>query len=196
MITGEAALTKDLISTSAVDFKVTNYISVAAIFLIVAAVFQSLTVPLVLVSTIELAIFINQGVPYFTGTTVPFVAPTIIGCVQLGATVDYAILMLLFLFLEENGVMAGMNLKQRILAALFQSVTPRTAGFNTVDIASLSDGSKFITMGDAVLNAQRTIRAGFHTVAKAQTAEGTLTGSAKKQLCRGAAFNTVVIHLG
>lgn len=54
--------------------------------------------------------------------------------------------MLLFLFLEENGVMAGMNLKQRILAALFQSVTPRTAGFNTVDIASLSDGSKFITM--------------------------------------------------
>lgn len=93
MITGEAALTKDLISTSAVDFKVTNYISVAAIFLIVAVVFQSLTVPLVLVSGIELAIFINQGVPYFTGTTIPFVAPTIIGCVQLGATVDYAILM-------------------------------------------------------------------------------------------------------
>ena len=53
---------------------------------------------------------------------------------------------LLFLFLEENSVMAGMNLKQRILAALFQSVTPRTAGFNTVDIASLTDGSKFVTM--------------------------------------------------
>ena len=92
MITGEAALTKDLISTSAVDFKRTNLISLGAILLIVAMVFQSLTVPLVLVSTIELAIFINQGIPYFTGATIPFVAPTIIGCVQLGATVDYAIL--------------------------------------------------------------------------------------------------------
>jgi len=59
-----------------------------------------------------------------------------------------------------------------------------------------SNAESGIDMGDAVLNAQRTIRAGFHTVAKAQTAEGTLTGSAKKQLCRGAAFNTVVIHLG
>lgn len=93
MITGEAAMTDDLISTTAVDFKVTNYISIIAIFLIIAIVFQSATVPLALVATIELAIFINQGVPYFTGTLVPFVAPTVISCVQLGATVDYAILM-------------------------------------------------------------------------------------------------------
>ena len=93
LVTGEAAMTNDLIETSAVDFNVTNYISVAAIFLIVAIVFQSITVPVVLVSSIELAIFINQGVPYFTGTEIPFIAPTIIGCVQLGATVDYAILM-------------------------------------------------------------------------------------------------------
>ena len=93
LITGEAALTDDLIATSAVDFKVTNYISVAAIFLIIAIVFQSLTVPVVLVGTIELAIFINQGIPYFTGTVIPFVSPTVIGCIQLGATVDYAILM-------------------------------------------------------------------------------------------------------
>ncbi|MEA4815037.1 MAG: MMPL family transporter [Oscillospiraceae bacterium] len=92
-ITGEAALTDDLIATAAVDFKVTNYISIAAIFIIIAIVFQSLTVPAALVLTIELAIFINQGIPYFTGTTIPFVSPTIIGCVQLGATVDYAILM-------------------------------------------------------------------------------------------------------
>ena len=92
-ITGEAALTDDLIDTAAVDFKVTNYISIAAIFIIIAIVFQSLTVPAALVLTIELAIFINQGIPYFTGTTIPFVSPTIIGCVQLGATVDYAILM-------------------------------------------------------------------------------------------------------
>lgn len=93
LITGEAAMTNDLIETSAVDFNITNYISIAAIFLIVLFVFQSLTVPVVLVGTIELAIFINQGVPYFTGTEIPFIAPTIIGCVQLGATVDYAILM-------------------------------------------------------------------------------------------------------
>jgi len=93
LITGEAAMTNDLIETSAVDFNITNYISMAAIFLIVLFVFQSLTVPVVLVGTIELAIFINQGVPYFTGTDIPFIAPTIIGCVQLGATVDYAILM-------------------------------------------------------------------------------------------------------
>ncbi|MEA4941858.1 MAG: MMPL family transporter [Oscillibacter sp.] len=93
LITGEAAMTNDLIETSAVDFNVTNYISIAAIFLIIACVFQSISIPVVLVGTIELAIFINQGVPYFTGTDIPFIAPTIIGCVQLGATVDYAILM-------------------------------------------------------------------------------------------------------
>jgi predicted RND superfamily exporter protein len=92
-ITGEAALTDDLIDTAAVDFRVTNYISIAAIFVIIAIVFQSLTIPVVLVLAIELAIFINQGIPYFMGTTIPFISPTIIGCVQLGATVDYAILM-------------------------------------------------------------------------------------------------------
>ena len=93
LITGEAALTDDLISTSAVDFQVTNYISIAAILLIVAWVFRSVSMPVVLVAAIELAIFINQGIPYFTGTVIPFVSPTIIGCVQLGATVDYAILL-------------------------------------------------------------------------------------------------------
>jgi len=92
-VTGEAALTKDLISTAKVDFSVTNYISIAAIFLIVALVFRSVSIPALLVITIELAIFINQGIPYFTGTAIPFIAPTVIGCVQLGATVDYAILM-------------------------------------------------------------------------------------------------------
>ena len=93
MVTGEAAMTEDLIQTTAVDFKVTNYISVIAIFLIVMIVFKSLTVPAVLVAAIEFAIFLNQGVPYFTGAEVPFVAPTVISCIQLGATVDYAILL-------------------------------------------------------------------------------------------------------
>ena len=93
MITGEGAMYRDLIETSTVDFQVTNYISIAAIFLIIAFVFRSITIPLVLVATIELAIFINQGCCYFLGTEIPFIAPTIISCVQLGATVDYAILM-------------------------------------------------------------------------------------------------------
>ena len=93
MITGEAAMTNDLIETTAVDFQVTNYISIIAIFVLVMLVFKSLSIPVVLVATIELAIFLNQGVPYFTGTEVPFVAPTVISCIQLGATVDYAILM-------------------------------------------------------------------------------------------------------
>jgi len=93
LVTGESAMTNDLIATTAVDFEVANYISVAAIFLIIALAFKSLSVPVVLVAAIEFAIILNQGVPYFTGTSVPFVAPTVIGCVQLGATVDYAILM-------------------------------------------------------------------------------------------------------
>ncbi len=92
-ITGEAAMTADLISTSAVDFQVTNYLSIIAILILVAVTFKSLSIPVLLVATIELAILINQGIPYFTGTVIAFVAPTVIGCVQLGATVDYAILM-------------------------------------------------------------------------------------------------------
>ena len=118
IITGEAALTNDLIETSAVDFKTTNYISIAAIFLIIAIVFQSLSVPVVLVAAIELAIFINQGIPYFTGTVIPFVSPTIIGCIQLGATVDYAILMTTR-FQEE--LRAGKDRKEAAIAAATSS---------------------------------------------------------------------------
>ena len=92
-VTGEAAMTADLISTSAVDFQVTNYLSIIAIFILVAIAFRSISIPVLLVSTIELAIFINQGIPYFTGTEIAFITPTVIGCIQLGATVDYAILM-------------------------------------------------------------------------------------------------------
>ena len=120
IITGEAALTNDLIETSAVDFKTTNYISIAAIFLIIAIVFQSLSVPVVLVAAIELAIFINQGIPYFTGTVIPFVSPTIIGCIQLGATVDYALLMTTR-FQEE--LRAGKDRKEAAIAA----ATPHSA---------------------------------------------------------------------
>ncbi len=92
-ITGEGAMTADLITTADVDFTVTNYLSILAILVLVAITFKSVSVPILLVATIELAIFINQGISYLSGATVAFVAPTVIGCVQLGATVDYAILM-------------------------------------------------------------------------------------------------------
>ena len=92
-MTGEAVLTKDLIDTASVDFEVTNYLSIIAILVIVCFAFKSLSVPVLLVAAIELAICINQGVPYFEGVAIPFINSTVIGCVQLGATVDYAILM-------------------------------------------------------------------------------------------------------
>lgn len=113
-ITGEAAMTDDMIKTSAVDFNTTNYISILAIFIIVMIVFRSLTVPIALVASIELAIFINQGIPYFTNVAIPFVAPTVIGCVQLGATVDYAILMTTR-FREE--IQKGNDRKDAIIVA-------------------------------------------------------------------------------
>ena len=91
-MTGEAVMSNDLIEVTNVDFKVTNYLSIAAIAIIVAVVFRSVSVPAILVLAIELAIMINQGIPYFTGSEVAFVTPTVISCVQLGSTVDYAIL--------------------------------------------------------------------------------------------------------
>ena len=93
MITGEGALYQGLIDTSGPDIALTNFLSVAAIFVIIAFTFQSLTVPIALVATIELAIQINQGIAYFMGIENFFLAPVIISSIQLGATVDYAILM-------------------------------------------------------------------------------------------------------
>ena len=93
LITGEGAMTKDLMDITTVDIQVTNVLSVLAILLIVGRTFKSFTVPVILVAAIELSIFINQGIPALTGTVIPFVSPIVIGCIQLGATVDYAILM-------------------------------------------------------------------------------------------------------
>lgn len=92
-LTGEGALCKDLVAVTARDFKVTSIISIAAIFILIAICFKSITLPIILVASIELAIFINQAISFLLGAEIPFIAPTIIGCVQLGATVDYAILM-------------------------------------------------------------------------------------------------------
>ena len=93
VIAGEGSLTRDLITTTDIDFKMVNILSVAAIFLIIAITFKSLALPVILVASIEFAICINMGIPFFTGTTLPFIASIVIGTIQLGATVDYAILM-------------------------------------------------------------------------------------------------------
>lgn len=93
MLVGEAPCTEDLIRITDNDFKVVNAISIGVIFLIIAVVFKSVSLPILLVAVIEFAIFINMGLPYYTNTSLPFVASIVIGTIQLGATVDYAILM-------------------------------------------------------------------------------------------------------
>ena len=93
MLIGEAPCTKDLIETTDEDFKVVNTVSIVAIFVIIALVEKSIPLPLILVAVIELSIFINLGLAHLTGTSLPFIAPICISTIQLGATVDYAILM-------------------------------------------------------------------------------------------------------
>lgn len=93
LLIGEAACTNDLIDITSVDFQVVNMISIIAIFLIIAVVEKSISLPIILVAVIELAIFINLGLPHYMGESLPFIAPICISTIQLGATVDYAILM-------------------------------------------------------------------------------------------------------
>ena len=93
MLVGEAPCTKDLIEITDKDFSTVSEVSIGAIFLIILFVFKSVSLPFILVGVIELAIFINMGIPYYTSTVLPFVASIVIGTIQLGSTVDYAILM-------------------------------------------------------------------------------------------------------
>lgn len=93
MLIGEAPCMKDMIETTDHDFKVVNAVSIAAIFIIIAIVEKSISLPFILIAVIELAIFINLGLPYYLGQSLPFIAPICISTIQLGATVDYAILM-------------------------------------------------------------------------------------------------------
>lgn len=93
MLIGEAPCMKDMIETTDHDFKVVNAVSTAAIFIIIAIVEKSISLPFILIAVIELAIFINLGLPYYLGQSLPFIAPICISTIQLGATVDYAILM-------------------------------------------------------------------------------------------------------
>ncbi len=93
MLIGEAAATKDLIDITDRDFTVVNIISIAAVFLIILIALRSVSLPVILISVIEFAVMVNMAVPCYTNTTIPFIASVVIGTIQLGATVDYAILM-------------------------------------------------------------------------------------------------------
>ena len=93
-LTGEAVLTKDLTVLSDKDFKMVNIASIIIVFIIIAVVFKSFAIPVVLIAVIELAIQINMGIPFYLGQTIPFVTSIIIGVVQLGSTIDYSILMM------------------------------------------------------------------------------------------------------
>lgn len=92
-LTGEAVLTDDLTEISDRDFKMVNIASIAVVFVIIAIVFKSFAIPVILIAAIELAIFINMGIPFYSGKTIPFITSIIIGVVQLGSTIDYSILM-------------------------------------------------------------------------------------------------------
>lgn len=117
-VTGEGALTKDLVEIADHDFTVTSYISILLMLAIVAIVFKSISVPIILVAVIELAIFLNLGVPFLTGTVIPFISPIVINCIQLGATVDYSILMTTR-FQEE--LKAGKNRMEAVREASISS---------------------------------------------------------------------------
>lgn len=120
MLIGEAPCTKDLIRITDKDFKVVNAISIIAVFLIIFFVFKSISIPAILVAVIEFAIFVNLGIPYYTGTRLPFIASIVIGTIQLGATVDYAILMTTRYKKERC---SGKEKKEAIRIALSASIT-------------------------------------------------------------------------
>ena len=119
MLIGEAPCTKDLIEITDQDFKKVSVVSIGAIFLIIALVFRSISLPIILVAVIEFAIFINMGIPAYTGTVLPFIASIVIGTIQLGATVDYAILMTNKYKKNRNH---GMEKKEAITDALRKSI--------------------------------------------------------------------------
>lgn len=119
MVIGEAPCTKDLITITDKDFQTVSIVSIAAIFIIILFVLKSISLPIVLVAAIEFAIAINMGIPYFTGTQIPFIASVVIGTIQLGATVDYAILMTTRYKKERN---AGCTKKEAITIALSTSI--------------------------------------------------------------------------
>jgi predicted RND superfamily exporter protein len=119
MLIGEAPCMKDLIETTDTDFKIVNAVSIVAIFVIIALVEKSFSLPFILIAVIEAAIFVNLGLPHYMGQSLPFIAPICISTIQLGATVDYAILMTTRYKGERIG---GADKRQSITTALAASV--------------------------------------------------------------------------
>ena len=134
-LTGSATMAKDLYETASQDFAWTSWMSIIAILILVAIVFRSLSIPVILVACIELAIFINEGIPYWTGEVVPFIANTFIGCIQLGATVDYSIL-LATRYREE--LQAGHDRKEAMVIAAASSDHSIITGALVLFCATLS----------------------------------------------------------
>ena len=120
IVAGEGPLTKDLVDVSKTDIINVNYTSIAVIFVIMLLTLKSVSLPVLLVTTIEFAIFVNMGVPYLTNTSIPFVASIVIGTIQLGATIDYAILMTTK-YLEERK--KGAKKQDAIKTALDSSIS-------------------------------------------------------------------------
>ena len=119
MLIGEAPCMKDMIETTDRDFKVVNAVSIVAIFVIIAVVEKSISLPFILIAVIELAIFINLGLPHYLGQSLPFIAPICISTIQLGATVDYAILMTTRYKSERA---SGKNKREAVNIALATSI--------------------------------------------------------------------------
>ncbi len=120
ILAGEGALMKDLVVTTDEDFHNVNYTSIGVIFFLMMIVLKSISLPVLLVIAIEFAIFINMGIPYFTGTEIPFIASVVIGTIQLGATIDYAILMTTK-YLEERR--NGCTKKEAVKISLDNSIS-------------------------------------------------------------------------
>ena len=129
MVVGEAPCTKDLITITDKDFKTVSAVSIVAIFVIILFVLKSISLPVILVAAIEFAIFVNMGIPYFTHTQIPFIASVVIGTIQLGATVDYAILMTTRYKKERSQGLAKKEAIQTALAASIPSIIVSALGF-------------------------------------------------------------------
>lgn len=119
MLVGEAPCTKDLIEITDQDFKTVSVVSIGVIFVIILLVFKSASLPVILVAVIEMAIFVNMGIPFYTKTSIPFIASVVIGTIQLGATVDYAILMTTRYRKERH---AGVDKREAVTIACQTSV--------------------------------------------------------------------------
>lgn len=141
MLIGEAPCTKDLITITDRDFQVVSLVSIAAVFLIILFVLKSISLPVLLVLVIELAIYINMGLAFYTGATLPFIASIVIGTVQLGSTVDYAILMTTRYQSERSAGREKLEAAQISLSTSVPSILTSALGFfaATIGVGLYSD---------------------------------------------------------